>query len=85
MGYKKRGYRKNHKRKPRERQMRGLQVDVYDNNVDKALRIFKKKVKESGLMLDLKKKQYYIKKSTLMREKKNLQRLRYKYKNEKNT
>ena len=34
-------------------------------------------------MLDLKKKQYYTKKSTLMREKKNLQRLRYQYKNEK--
>jgi len=82
MGYKR---RKNYRKKPKERKMRGLCVDVYDNNVDKALRIFKKKVKESGLMLDLKKKQYYIKKSTLMREKKNLQRLRYKYKNEKNT
>ena len=77
--------KKNFRRKPKERKMRGLCVDVYDNNVDKALRIFKKKVKESGLMLDLKKKQHYVKKSTLLREKKNLQRLRYKYKTEKNT
>ncbi len=76
--------RKNYRRKPKEKQMRGLCVDVYDNNVDKALRIFKKKVKEKNLMLDLKKKQYYVKKSTRLREKKNLQRLRYKHQDQKN-
>ena len=64
--------------------MNGLRVDVYNNNVDGALKVFKKMVKESGLMLDLKKKAYYEKPSKKRREKKNLQKLRYKYKQEKN-
>ena len=50
-----------------------------------ATEFLKSKSEQLSEGLDLKKKQYYIKKSTLMREKKNLQRLRYKYKNEKNT
>ena len=50
--------RKNFRRKPKEKKMNGLQVEVYNNNVEKALRIFKKKVKESNLMLELKKKEY---------------------------
>ena len=32
----------------------GLQVKVYNNNVEGALKVFKKKVKDSGLMMDLK-------------------------------
>ena len=75
--------RKNFRKKPKEKKMNGLQVDVYNNNVDKALRIFKKKVKESGLMLDLKKKSYYEKPSELKREKRNLAKLRNKYQQEK--
>ena len=35
--------RKNFRKKPRGKQLEGLQVDVYNNNVDKALRILKKK------------------------------------------
>ena len=77
-------YRKKFRKKRPKEELPGLQVKVYNNNVEGALKVFKKKVKESGLMLDLKKKQYYIKKSTLLREKKNLQRLRYQYKSEKN-
>ena len=76
----KRNFRK--KKYPKEK-LEGLQVKVYNNNVDKALRVLKKKVKESNLFLDLKKKAYYIKPSELEREKKNLQKLRYKYKSEK--
>jgi hypothetical protein len=34
----------------------GLAVTVYDNNVEFALKRFKKKVKNSNMMLDLKKK-----------------------------
>tara|TARA_Y100000004_G_scaffold195627_1_gene263162 strand:+ start:766 stop:1017 length:252 start_codon:yes stop_codon:yes gene_type:complete len=75
--------RKNFRKKPKEKKMNGLQVDVYNNNVDKALRIFKKKVKESGLMLDLKKKSYYEKPSKKRREKRNLAKLRNKYQQEK--
>ena len=69
------------KRKPRENQLKGLQVEVYNNNVEGALKVFKKKIKESNLFLELKKKAYYEKPSKKRREKKNLQKLRYKYKN----
>ena len=58
-------------------------VEVWDNNVEKAIRIFKKKVKESNIMLDLRKKSYYEKPSKLRREKRNLAKLRNKYKVEK--
>ena len=65
------------KRKPQN----GLRVEVKNNNVDFALRKFKRMVKDSGMMLELKKKSYYEKPSKVKREKKNLQKLRYKYKN----
>ena len=74
--------RKNFRRKPKK-QLQGLQVEVYDGQVEKALRILKKKVKESNLFLDLRKKAYYEKPSKLRREKKNLAILRNKYKVEK--
>ena len=71
--------KKNFRRKPKK-ELQGLQVEVYDGQVEKALRIFKKKVKESNIMLDLRKKSYYEKPSKLRREKKNLAILRNKYK-----
>jgi len=70
-------------RKPSERQMGGLQVKVYNNNVDLALRKLKKKIKESDLFLKLKEKSYYEKPSKVKREKKNLAILRTKYATEK--
>tara|TARA_B100000287_G_scaffold225585_1_gene212895 strand:- start:1319 stop:1561 length:243 start_codon:yes stop_codon:yes gene_type:complete len=75
--------RRNFRKKPKDT-ARGLSVTVYNNNVEGALKILKRKIKESNLMLDLKKKAYYEKPSKIKREKKNLQRLRYKYKTEKN-
>ncbi len=75
MGYKK----KFQKRKPRERQMMGLSVPVYHNNVELALKKLKKKVKNSNLFLELRKKQYYEKPSKIKREKKNLAILRNKW------
>ena len=74
--------KKNFRRKPKK-DLQGLQVEVYDGQVEKALRIFKKKVKESNIMLDLRKKSYYEKPSKLRREKKNLAILRNQYKVEK--
>ena len=59
--------------------MSGLQVKVYNNNVDGALRILKKKIKESGLMLQLKDKTYFEKPSKIKREKKNLAKARARY------
>ena len=74
--------KKNFRRKPKK-DLQGLQVEVYDGQVEKAIRILKKKVKESNLFLELKKNAYYEKPSRLRREKKNLAILRNKYKNKK--
>ena len=38
--------RKNFRKRPKK-DLQGLQVEVYDGQVEKAIRIFKKKVKES--------------------------------------
>ena len=76
-------YKKNFRKKRPKDSTIGLSVNVYNNNIEGALKVFKRKVKDSGLMLDLKKKEYYIKPSTLKREKKNLAILRNKYKVEK--
>ena len=57
----------------------GLAVPVYNNNVELALKKLKKKVKNSNLFLDLRKKQYYEKPSKIKREKKNLAILRNKW------
>ena len=67
------------KRKPRERQMTGLSVPVFNNNVDIALRKLKKKIKNSDMMLELKKRAFYEKPSRIKREKKNLAILRNKW------
>ena len=53
-------------------------VEVYNNNIEGALKIFKKKVKESKLMLDLKKKSYFEKPSAKRRARKAMARARYK-------
>ena len=80
MKYKKKFHKK---RKPRERQMDGLKVEVYNNNIDMALRKLKRKIKDSNLFLELRNKTYYVKKSERLREKRNLAKLRYKYSEEK--
>ena len=71
--------RKNFRKKPKGKRMEGLQVDVYNNNVDKALRILKKKVKDADLFQDLRKKEYFEKPSKKRREKINMAKLRNKY------
>ena len=40
-------------------------------SIEKAISIFKKKVKQSGMMLELRERSYYTKPSMLKREKKN--------------
>ena len=71
------------RKKRRNKQLNGLRVEVKNNNVEFALKKFKRMVKDSGLMLELKNKEYYEKPSKKRREKKNLQKLRYKYKQQK--
>ena len=57
----------------------GLSVPVYHNNVEIALKKLKKKVKDSDLFLELKKRSYYEKPSKVKREKKNLAISRQRY------
>jgi len=71
-------YKKNFRKKPKK-ELQGLQVEVYDNNVEKAMRTLKRKVKDSNLFIDLREKEYYEKPSKLRREKRNLAKLRNKY------
>ena len=65
----------------KKREQKGLRIDVKYNNVEWALKKLKRMVKDSGQILELKKRSYYKKPSTEKREKKNMQKLRYKYKN----
>ena len=78
MKYNKQGYRKKgFKKRPKRKEMQGLCVEVWNNNIESALKIFKKKVKESKLLYDLKEKQYYKKPSEKRREKRAIARARY--------
>ena len=74
--------RRNFRKKPKDNAV-GLSVTVFNNNVEGALKVLKRKVKDSNLFLELRKKQYYEKPSKIKREKRNLTRLRNKYKVEK--
>ena len=56
-----------------------LHVEVKDNNVEKALSLFKRKVKNSGLLKELRDREYYEKPSIKRRRKRKLQKLRNKY------
>ena len=70
-------------RHKKKREQKGLRVDVRNNNVEWALKKLKRMVKDSGQILELKKRSYYKKKSEEKREKKNLQALRYRYQDKK--
>ena len=76
--------RKNFRKKPKDNAV-GLSVTVFNNNVEGALKVLKRKVKDSNLFLELRKKEYYEKPSTTRRQKKNMAKLRNKYANEKVT
>tara|TARA_B100000424_G_C22929324_1_gene494379 strand:- start:1472 stop:1717 length:246 start_codon:yes stop_codon:yes gene_type:complete len=47
----------------REKERRGLYVEVRNNDVNKALRKFKKKVQEDGILQELRERQFYTKPS----------------------
>ena len=76
-------YKKNFRKKRPKDNAQGLSVTVYNNNVDGALRVLKKKIKESNLFIDLREKEYYTKPSEIKRHKRNLAKLRNKYNIEK--
>ena len=70
--------KRNFRKRPKDT-AQGLSVTVFNNNVDGALRILKKKIKQSNLFQDLREKEYYTKPSEIKRHKKNLSKLRNKY------
>tara|TARA_Y100001963_G_scaffold139860_1_gene206171 strand:- start:120 stop:371 length:252 start_codon:yes stop_codon:yes gene_type:complete len=72
-------YKKNFRKKRPKDKAVGLSVTVFNNNVDGALRVLKKKVKEANLFLDLRKKEFYEKPSAIRRQKKNMAKLRNHY------
>jgi len=55
-----------------------IYVKVHKGQIEKALSILKKKVKESKLMLELREREFYTKPSDLKKEKKAKARLRNK-------
>ena len=54
-------------------------VKVRNNNLEKALRIFKRKIKNSGILEEYKDNRYFIKKSVVKRTQKKLAMNREKY------
>jgi len=61
----------------------GTYIEVKKNNIEFALKKFKNKVKDANIMLELRERQYYKKKSDKKREKRNLTKLRHKYRQQK--
>ena len=53
-----------------------LQVKVKHNNIEYALRLFKRQIKDSGLMVELRERQYYTKPSVKRATEKKLGRVR---------
>ena len=70
-------------RHKKKREQKGLRVDVKHNNVEWALKKLKRMVKDSGQILELKKRDYYEKPSAVKREKKSAQAARYRYQDKK--
>jgi small subunit ribosomal protein S21 len=60
----------------------GSKVIVQNDNWDKALRLFKKKILESGKLIELKEKEFYEKPSITKRKTKNQQARRAQKKRE---
>ena len=74
--------RRNFRKRPKDT-AQGLSVTVFNNNVEGALKVLKKKIKASNLFQDLREKEYYTKPSEIKRHKRNLAKLRNKYNIEK--
>ena len=53
-----------------------MEVKVKKNNVEFALRLLKRKIKDSGLMVELRERQYYKKPSAIKSEKRKLGKVR---------
>jgi small subunit ribosomal protein S21 len=63
----------------------GLKVEVVNDQVEKALRKFKKKVQESGLLQELREREFYEKPTTARKKAKSQARRRWQKKVESET
>jgi len=68
--------------KPRKTGLTGSRVEVHNDNVEKAIRTFKKKITESGKLVDLREREFFTKPSVTRREKHKSAVHRYKKKTE---
>lgn len=57
----------------RNNEFMGSKVLVQNDNVEKALRLFKKKIQDSGKLMELREKEFYEKPSVTRRKTKNQQ------------
>ena len=55
-----------------------FKVTVKNNKIEHALRLLKKKVKDSGLMIELREREFYTKPSVKKREQRKRARINYK-------
>lgn len=62
-------YKKDNRNKPMP-QATGLKVEVRDNDINKALRLLKKKVQDDGLLQELRRREFYEKPTTERKRKK---------------
>ena len=76
-------YKKNFRKKRPKDTAVGLAVTVHNNNIEGALKVLKRKVKDSNLFIELREREHYTKPSETKRHKHNLAKLRNQYKNEK--
>lgn len=63
--------------KQQEQPVKGLKVEVRNNDVNYALRKFKKKVQEDGILQDLRERQHYTKPSEVRKKAKAAGRARW--------
>lgn len=68
---------KNKPFRPREHDFTGLTVEVRNGDVNKAIRIFKKKVQEAGVIQEYRERQEYVKPSERKRKAKAAGRKRW--------
>ena len=55
----------------------GIAVEVKDNNINRALRIFSKKVQDEGIIREFKEREFYEKPSVVNKRKKEIARKRW--------
>lgn len=56
--------------------VKGLRVEVHNNNIESALRKFKKKVQEDGVLQEVRNREYYEKPTTKRKRAKSAARAR---------